>query len=77
MNDIFTITIDNETLEVRKLKFKNYSGAYEIWKNSAIQFILVHNEDSSHAWNINYAESSKVSPKYIAKIIAAINSHYA
>ena len=77
MNDIFTIIIDNEPLEVRKLNFKNYSGAYEIWKKSAIQFILVHNADSSKAWNVDYSESTKVSQGYIDKIIAAINAHYA
>ena len=77
MNDIFTIIIDNEPLEVRKLHFKNYAGAYEIWKKSAIQFILVHNADSGKAWNVDYAESAKVSQEYIDKIIAAINAHYA
>ena len=77
MNDIFTITIDNEPLEVRKLKFKNYLAAYEIRKNSAIQFILVHNENSNEAWNVDYAESSQVSQQYIDKIVAAIDSHYA
>ena len=76
MNDIFTITIDNKTLEVRKLKFKNYLGAYEVWKNSTIQFILVHDENSNRAWNIDYAESSEVSQEYIDKIIDAIDSHY-
>ena len=77
MNDIFTIIIDNEPLEVRKLNFKNYSGAYEIWKKSVIQFILVHDADSDKAWNVDYAESTKVSQGYIDKIIAAINAHYA
>ena len=77
MHDIFTIIIDNEPLEVRKLNFKNYTGAYEIWKKSAIQFILVHNADLVKAWNVDYAESAKVSQGYIDKIIAAINAHYA
>lgn len=76
MNDIFPITINSEILEVRKLKFKNYRGAYEILKNSAIQFILVHNENSNEAWNVDYAESSQVSPEYMDKIITAISSHY-
>jgi hypothetical protein len=77
MSDIFTIIIDNQPLEVRKLKFKNYLAAYEIWKNSAIQFILVHNENSNDAWNVDYAEISQVSPEYMDKIITAISSHYA
>ena len=76
MNDIFTIVINKEPLEVRKLTFKNYTGAFEIWKKSAIQFILVHNADSGKAWNVDYAESAKVSQGYIDKIIAAINAHY-
>jgi hypothetical protein len=76
MNDIFTISINNEPLEVRKLKFKNYLGAYEIRKNSAIQFILVHNENSNKAWNVDYAESSQVSSEYMDKIITAINYYY-
>ena len=79
MNDIFTIIIDNEPLEVRKLHFKNYAGAYEIWKKSEIQFILVHdiNRNTNHAWNVDYAESSQVSQEYIDKTIAAINAHNA
>ena len=77
MNDIFTIIIDNEPLEVRKLNFKNYAGADEIWKKSAIQFILVHSADLGKAWNVDYAESAKVRQEYIDKIIAAINAHYA
>ena len=77
MNDIFTIVIDNEPIEVRKLNFKNYLGAYEIWIKSEIQFILVHDENSNHAWNVDYAESSKVSQVYVDKIVAAIESHYA
>ena len=79
MRDIFTIVIDNEPLEVRKLNFKNFIGAYEIWKKSQIQFILVHDIDrrESHAWSVNYAESPKVSQQYIDKIITAIDSHYA
>ena len=79
MNINFTIIIDEEPLEVRKLNFKNYPGAYEIWKKSEIQFILVHDldKDINHAWNVDYAESLKVSEEYIDKIIAAINAHYA
>jgi len=79
MNNIFTILIDNEPLEVRKLNFKNYSGAFEIWKKSEIQFILVHDKGSSvnHAWNVDYADSSQVSQEYINKIITAIDFHYA
>ena len=77
MNDIFPITINSEILEVRKLKFKNYRGAYEILKNSAIQFILVHNANSNDPWNVDYSETSKVSPEYLDKIITAISSHYA
>ena len=78
MNDIFTIIIDNEPLEVRKLNFKNYPGAYEIWKNLEIQFILVHdiNRNTNHAWNVDYAESSQVSQEYIDKIADTIDSHY-
>jgi hypothetical protein len=78
MNDIFTIVIDNEPLEIRKLNFRNYWRAFEIWKKSSIQFILVHDIDRSvnHAWNVDYAESLKVSQEYINKIIAAIDSHY-
>jgi len=79
MNDIFTILIDNQPLEVRRLNFKNYYRAFEIWKKSAIQFILVHNRNRSvnHAWNVDYAESSQVSQEYIDKIVTAIDSHYA
>jgi hypothetical protein len=79
MNDIFTIIIDNEPLEVRKLNFKNYDGAFEIWKKAEIQFILVHdiNRNTNRAWNVDYAESSQVSQEYIDKIAAAIDSHYA
>ena len=79
MNDIFTIIIDNEPLEVRKLNFKNYGGAFEIWKKSEIQFILVHdiNKNTNHAWNVDYAESSQVCQEYIDKIAGAIGSHYA
>jgi len=79
MNDIFTITIDNEPLEVRKLNFKNYDGAFEIWKESEIQFILVHDisRNTNHAWNVDYAESSQVSQEYIDRIATAIDSHYA
>ena len=78
MSDIFTIIIDNEPLEVRKLNFKNYPGAFEIWKKKEIQFILVHDVDKNinHAWNVDYAEASKVSQEYINKIVAAINSHH-
>ena len=78
MNDIFTIIINNEPLEVRRLNFKNYYRAFEIWKKSAIQFILVHDRDRSinHAWNVDYAEASKVSQAYINKIVKAIDSHY-
>ena len=77
MSDIFTIIIDGDTLEIRTLNFKNYSGAYEIWKKSELQFILVHDENKNevHAWNINYAESSEVSPQYLNKIITAITKH--
>ena len=78
MSDIFTIVIDGTSLEIRTLNFKNYSGAYEIWKKSALQFILVHDENKSegHAWNVDYAESSEVSPQYINKIIMAITEHF-
>jgi hypothetical protein len=77
MNDIFTIVIDGKSLEIRKLNFKNYLGAYEIWKKSKLQFILVHdtNRNTNHAWNVDYTESSKVSPRYIDKIITAIDAH--
>ena len=48
-------------------------------KGLEIQFILVHdiNRNTNHAWNVDYAESSKVSQEYIDKIITAIDSHYA
>jgi len=75
MNDTFIIIIDNQPLEGRKLKFKNYLAAYEILKNSAIQFILVHDANSNHAWNVDYAESSEVSTAYMDKIIIAISTH--
>ena len=79
MNDIFTIFINNEPLQVRKLNFKNYDGAFEIWKESSIQFILVYekNRNINHAWNVDCTESLKVSQHYINKIISAIDSHYA
>ena len=78
MSNIFTININDELLEVRKLNFKNYHGAYEIWKKSELQFILVHdiNKSKGHAWNVDYAESSKVSQEYIDKIVTAIDGHY-
>jgi len=79
MSDIFTIVIDGKSLEIRKLNFKNYFGAYEIWKESELQFILVHdvNKSESHAWNVDCAEASEVSTGYISKIITAIDDHYA
>ena len=79
MNDIFTIIIDSEPLQIKKLNFKNYCGAYEIWEKSEIQFILVHDRDRAVnlAWNVDYAESSKITQEYINKIAAAIESHYA
>ena len=78
MSDIFTIIIDGDPLEIRTLNFKNYSRAYEIWKKSALQFILVYDENKreGHAWNLDYAESSEVSPQYINKIIRAITEHF-
>ena len=78
MSDIFTIIINGDSLEIRTLNFKNYSGAYEVWKKLELQFILVHDENKNevHAWNVNYAESPEVSPQYINKIIAAITEHF-
>jgi hypothetical protein len=40
MNDFFTIIIDNEPLEIRKLNFKNYPVAYEIWKKIKFNLFL-------------------------------------
>jgi hypothetical protein len=79
MNNYFSIKINEITLRVKKLNFKNYFGAFEIWKKNHIQFILVHNisRRENHAWNVANAESSQVSQQYIDKIVAAIDSHYA
>jgi hypothetical protein len=77
MNDYFPIKIDNITLKVKRLNFKNYSAAYEIWKKDSIQFILVHDAKrrENHAWNIEHGESSNVSQEYIDKIAGAIDFH--
>ena len=79
MNTRFPIKINDITLMVKKLNFKNYYGAFEIWKKDHIQFILVHNINrrENHAWNVDYTESSQVSQEYINKIVTAIDSHYA
>jgi len=79
MNNYFSIKINEITLRVKKLNFKNYFGAFEIWKKNHIQFILVHNisRRENHAWNVADAESSQVSQQYIDKIVTAIDSHYA
>ena len=79
MNNDFPITINDITLRVKKLNFKNYSGAFEIWKKDNIQFILVHNTNTSEnkAWSVDDNESSNVCQEYIDKIVTAIDSHYA
>ena len=79
MNTRFPIKINDITLMVKKLNFKNYFGAFEIWKKNHIQFILVHNisRRENHAWNVNDAESSNVSQQYIDKVVRAIDSYYA
>jgi hypothetical protein len=79
MNNYFSIKINEITLRVKKLNFKNYFGAFEIWKKNHIQFILVHNINrrENHAWNVGDVESSQVSQQYIDKIVTAIDSHYA
>jgi hypothetical protein len=79
MDNYFPIKIDDITLKVRKLNFKNYCGAFEIWKKDSIQFILVHNLNRSEnrAWSVNYNESSNISQDYIDKIMTAIDSYYA
>ena len=41
MRDSFTIKIGDETLEVKELDEENYSDAFEIWKGSVLQFIIV------------------------------------
>ena|GEM_PF-4033640 len=78
MNDDFPIKINDIVLTVKKLNFKNYCGAYEIWKKDNIQFILVHNVSKRihHAWNVDHDESSNVSQKYINEIVSAIEFHY-
>lgn len=79
MNTDFKIRINDITLRVKKLNFKNYCGAFEIWKKDNIQFILVYNTERSenHAWSVNDNESSNVCQEYIDKIVTAIDSHYA
>ena len=76
MNSPFSIKIDNIALIVKKLNFKNYYRAFEIWKMNIIQFILVHNmnRNDNHAWSVDaYAN---VTQSHIDKIIAAIDLHY-
>jgi len=77
MNNYFPIKIDDITLMVKRLNFKNYCGAFEIWKKSSLQFILVHDKNRSvnHAWNVDHDESSQVSQEYINKIVTAIDFH--
>lgn len=78
MNTYFPIQINDITLRVKKLNFKNYCGAFEIWEKDNIQFILVHNRNrrENHAWCVDESESLEVTQEYINKIIKAIDAHY-
>src|SRR5579863_8290274 len=75
MNNFFAIQIEDDILKVKRLNFKNFSGAFEIWKKDYIQFILVQNQhNEGRAWTVDH--DADINQEYLDKIVAAIHYHY-